>query len=138
MSEALTHSRRCTAHSARTGQPCQKWAIKGATVCRTHGGAAPQVKAKAEQRLRQMVDPMLDKLHALAMQTDNLKVAADCVRDALDRAGIGEVVQAKVRSSHHATQAHGAKVNVTIGFLTPLPMEPHTIDAAPLPSDDQP
>ncbi|MCK9628495.1 MAG: hypothetical protein M0R37_07885 [Bacteroidales bacterium] len=44
-------SQRCTAHSSRTGAPCKHYAIKGGTVCRTHGGAAPQVKAKAEERI---------------------------------------------------------------------------------------
>jgi hypothetical protein len=78
---SLTHSRKCTAHSSRTGKPCQQYAIKGATVCKTHGGAAPQVKRKAEERLRQMVDPMISRLNELAMQTDNPKVAADCVRE---------------------------------------------------------
>jgi hypothetical protein len=35
----------------RAGQPCGKWALKGSTVCRTHGGGAPQVQAAAKQRL---------------------------------------------------------------------------------------
>lgn len=42
---------RCTAHSSRTGKPCQKWPIAGGTVCRSHGGAAPQVQEKAKKRL---------------------------------------------------------------------------------------
>lgn len=41
---------RCTGHSSQTGEPCKKWPINGGTVCRTHGGAAPQVKAKAAER----------------------------------------------------------------------------------------
>lgn len=129
----LTTSAKCTAHSARTGLPCQKYAIKGATVCRTHGGAAPQVKAKAEQRLREMVSPMLDKLYTLAMQTDNLKVASECVRDALDRAGVGAVVEAKVRQSHK--QEHtGSGITVNIGFLSDgRPMDRPTLEAAVLP-----
>lgn len=120
----MTTERRCTAHSARTGLPCKAYAIKGATVCRTHGGSAPQVKAKAEERLRHMVDPMLSKLHTLAMQTDNLKVASECVRDALDRAGIGAVVQAKVRQSQRELTNSGITVN--IGFLGPAPMNHQT------------
>jgi hypothetical protein len=52
----------CTAHSARTGLPCQKHAIAGASVCRTHGGAAPQVKRKARERLAILVDPAIDEL----------------------------------------------------------------------------
>ena len=43
--------RRCTARSGRTGERCKKAAIKGATVCGTHGGKAPQVKAAAKRRI---------------------------------------------------------------------------------------
>ncbi len=32
------------------GEPCQAWPIKGADVCRVHGGRAPQVKAAAKRR----------------------------------------------------------------------------------------
>jgi hypothetical protein len=42
---------KCRAHSSRTGKPCRKEAILGTTVCRFHGGAAPQVQAKARERL---------------------------------------------------------------------------------------
>ena len=41
---------RCTAHSKTTGDQCGQRAILGGTVCHYHGGAAPQVKAKAAQR----------------------------------------------------------------------------------------
>ena len=42
--------RRCSAHR-KSGQPCRNWAIRGGYVCRMHGGAAPQVRAKAAARL---------------------------------------------------------------------------------------
>ena len=47
----MVTDRRCTAKSKRTGKPCTRWAIKGGTVCIMHGGKAPQVKAKAAERL---------------------------------------------------------------------------------------
>lgn len=34
------------------GQPCGNYPVPGVTVCRYHGGAAPQVKAKAERERR--------------------------------------------------------------------------------------
>lgn len=40
----------CTAHSKRTGKPCTQPAIRGGSVCRMHGGSAPQVKAAATWR----------------------------------------------------------------------------------------
>lgn len=42
---------RCTANSKQTGEHCQKYAVDGATVCRYHGGNAPQVRNKASQRV---------------------------------------------------------------------------------------
>ena len=38
---------RCKATSNK-GEQCKRYAIKGGTVCRSHGGAAPQVKARAD------------------------------------------------------------------------------------------
>lgn len=42
---------RCTATN-RQGNRCGKSPIIGGTVCRMHGGAAPQVIAKAKERLQ--------------------------------------------------------------------------------------
>ncbi len=41
---------RCSA-TRRDGTPCQAPAVKGATVCRMHGGSAPQVRAAARRRV---------------------------------------------------------------------------------------
>ena len=38
-------SQRCSGHSTRDGRPCGRWANRGGTVCTSHGGAAPQVRA---------------------------------------------------------------------------------------------
>ena len=41
---------KCTARRT-DGEPCKAWAIDGGTVCVAHGGAAPQVKARAAARV---------------------------------------------------------------------------------------
>ena len=47
---AQTTLRRCQAHAKSTGGRCRKPVRAGATVCYWHGGAAPQVKVKADER----------------------------------------------------------------------------------------
>jgi hypothetical protein len=41
----------CTAIAKSSSQRCRKHAIAGGTVCRTHGGAAGQVRRAARERL---------------------------------------------------------------------------------------
>lgn len=53
-------ARQCKAKSKSTGKRCQRAPINGAAVCRVHGGAAPQVKAKAEERIAEYVRKMVD------------------------------------------------------------------------------
>lgn len=80
---------RCRA-KRRNGEHCKRWAIKGATVCATHGGSAPQVRKAARQRLAEMVDPALSALADILSRTNVLD--ADKIRAAtaiLDRAGYG-------------------------------------------------
>src|SRR5258708_4034984 len=44
-------ARRCPAHSKVTRDPCRYPPAEGATVCRWHGGNAPQVRAAAQRRV---------------------------------------------------------------------------------------
>ena len=72
----------CTARSSRTGQPCRQYAIRGGRVCVAHGGLAPQVIAKAEDRMKSLVHPAIT---ALKDMVDERDFAA--VRYVLDYAG---------------------------------------------------
>jgi hypothetical protein len=69
----------CTARRTN-GQPCRNAPINGATVCRVHGGSAPQVKRKAAERLAEARDAALTKLLGMieAGQID-ARVALDAV-----------------------------------------------------------
>jgi len=75
---------RCTART-RSGQRCGSKPIRGGTVCRMHGGGAPQVKAKAMDRLRALQDPAIDRLAKLINQEQFPTVAYAASRDVLDR-----------------------------------------------------
>lgn len=48
--ELVRVNRRCKSVRSN-GAQCEKYAIKGGDVCNTHGGSAPQVKAKAAERV---------------------------------------------------------------------------------------
>lgn len=78
---------RCSARSKQTLNPCKQPAIAGGTVCRYHGGAAPQVMAKAEERLKSLIDPAITRLSQLIAQQEFPSVAIAAVKDVLDRNG---------------------------------------------------
>jgi len=88
MSTAKIEPTRCTALS-RSGSRCRRAPILGGKVCHYHGGAAPQVRLKAEERLKAMVDPALGRLEQLSKQSKSLPAAVAATRDILDRAGVG-------------------------------------------------
>lgn len=77
---------KCSAHSARTGKPCNRLAMVGGRVCWVHGGAAPQVRAAALRRIHALVDPALETL-AEAMADGPTAEGVRAARDILDRAG---------------------------------------------------
>lgn len=69
----------------RQGQRCKKSPIPGGVVCRMHGGAAPQVKEAALERLRRLQHPAIDALEWLITQRDFPSAAYSASRDVLDR-----------------------------------------------------
>ena len=78
---------RCTAHS-RNGERCKQPPVPGATVCRFHGGSAPQVRKRAALRLMELIDPAIA---TLAREMVNATDSSDRQRAAnsiLDRAGV--------------------------------------------------
>lgn len=76
MTVRLVKSQPCKAKSSRTGQPCRAWAIMGATVCRWHGGAAPQVRAAAAARVT------LAEAMALGVRRPAWEIFADALHSA--------------------------------------------------------
>lgn len=78
----------CRATSKATGKPCGRTAEPGATVCRYHGGAAPQVKRKAALRLLELVDPAIATLAREMANADRSSDRQRAANSILDRAGV--------------------------------------------------
>jgi len=78
----------CTAKAKSTQERCTRPAIKGGTVCRFHGGGAPQVKNKALQRILEAADPAAAELIRLATGSKDERTRLAAVRDLLDRASV--------------------------------------------------
>jgi hypothetical protein len=81
----LKRGNRCSAKSKRSGKPCTMPAIAGGTVCRMHGGAAPQVRQAALERLMAYQDRAIDRLFGLVEQEAYPSTAMQAVKDVLDR-----------------------------------------------------
>lgn len=82
--EPGTHGR-CTAKSTRTGQQCKRAPIRGGTVCATHGGSAPQVRAAAEKRLEELKPAAIQYLGWLVTQRDYPSAGLGAAKDIMDR-----------------------------------------------------
>jgi hypothetical protein len=91
----------CKATAKGSGERCRRAPIAGGSVCRVHGGAAPQVKAKAERELAakavtadamavlaleglEPVESPLEALAALAAESLAMKSALAARVNALD------------------------------------------------------
>ncbi len=73
----------------KDGTPCMRSPIKGAAVCRSHGGAAPQVRRKAAERIANAADIAVLQIIQLMQAPDTpsaIKLAA--AKDLLDRVDV--------------------------------------------------
>lgn len=78
----------CSARKT-SGDPCRRRPINGGTVCASHGGRAPQVKAAAQRRILAAADRAAAAVVTLMEDRATphaVKLAA--ARDLLDRAGL--------------------------------------------------
>lgn len=66
---------RCVGHK-RDGERCKNASIKGGTVCRYHGGAAPQVQRSARERFNDLIDPMINIARDIAKEAAEGKLSA--------------------------------------------------------------
>ena len=109
---------KCSART-RTGNPCSRSPIKGGTVCASHGGRAPQVKRKAQERLLKEVPAMLRRLAELASdETVPPAVRLAAIRDWLDRAGITSKIDVEITLGGWQDLIHGITSEVPDSVLS--------------------
>jgi hypothetical protein len=116
--------KKCVATSKHNGNPCKNPPIEGGTVCRMHGGGAPQVKAAAARRLgeasadkefqqkyfirrREVTNP-LDALQEIAGDTLAIK---DVIQ-----ARVAELTSIRYQSAEGSEQIRG-ELQVYMGLL---------------------
>jgi hypothetical protein len=82
------HLIRCNGHMVNGGR-CKREAEPGSVVCRLHGGAAPQVRKRAAERLIMSADHVSQKLLEWLDDPEvPYRVRAEIAQDLLDRAGL--------------------------------------------------
>lgn len=116
LAETLRKPTDCRGHSSRTGLPCTNPAMQGISTCRMHGASTKAARHAVSVRLAEEMPRLLDSQLLRALSTDDHAVGFKAAQDLMDRAGIGALVQAKVRASKKQDQG-GPSVTVNIGFL---------------------
>ena len=81
---------RCVGTYKYNGEQCRRVADDGSVVCDQHGGAAPQVRRRAAERIAVTADEAAQKLAAwMDDAAVPFQVRAKIAQDLLDRAGLG-------------------------------------------------
>jgi hypothetical protein len=106
----IRDDRRCTAITRRTGQRCGSPAIKGGSVCVSHGGRLATTRAAADKRLEALQHPAIAALDG-ALQADSVHVTRDgdvittgpdhavrirAATSVLDRSGMGPTTKQEI------------------------------------------
>ncbi len=93
----VSAKRRCRAKLSDGSRQCRNAPIRGGTVCRYHGGAAPQVQASARERLEALVDPAITGLQT-ALDSEDLGAVLKAARLVLDRAGFPPATKLEIET----------------------------------------
>jgi hypothetical protein len=90
------HVVRCNGHMVNGGR-CKREAEPGSVVCRLHGGAAPQVRKRAAERLIMSADHVSQKLLEWLDDPEvPYRVRAEIAQDLLDRACLASTQAIKI------------------------------------------
>lgn len=102
---------RCTTIK-KDGKQCNRWSIRGITVCAMHGGKRPNMQKKAESvveaarmRLLGLSDQAVDVLEDLIQVGTNEAIRLKAAQDILDRNGIKGTIDVNVEVEHKTDPA---------------------------------
>jgi hypothetical protein len=110
----------CTAHR-QDGQPCRAAAIRGARVCKVHGGMAGHVREAARLRLERLVEPSIGTLREIMLRGESHTVRLKAAESILDRAGI--VAEQKIELDNQVT--------ITVSYED-VELAKHIVDVTPM------
>lgn len=129
---------KCGAHK-KNGDPCKRPPMNGATVCRSHGGAAPQVVAAARRRLMgasNNVAVLLLKIAEDEKTPPAVRLAA--IKDVLDRAGVTVKQEVEVTLQPWQQLIEGIVADVGDQYVRPTgPRDGEVLDAEVVADDDE-
>lgn len=121
--------RQCAAMSKQSGERCKRAPIRGGSVCKIHGGGAPQVQKSARARLAEEVMPSISRL---ATERDNDEATpSERIRAAtaiLDRSGYGPSVGIQLDDARSSLAAK-LRALKEAGAIGPAAGESDIIDA---------
>ena len=105
---------RCKAKN-QMGKQCKRLAVKGAVVCRHHGAAAPQTKAKAAERILMAADDAASKLvQWMSDPKVPIQERRKIAESLLDRSGLAGAKVAEVGVTHKFEQTFAASTSIVI------------------------
>jgi hypothetical protein len=111
----LPEGTRCIANRT-DGEPCRAHAIRGGSTCLAHGGSAPQVRKKAQERIVFAADKAAKQLIEF-MQSSKVPygVRLAACRDLLDRAGLNVGTDIRVELRKFEESIDGIYVDIVDG-----------------------
>jgi hypothetical protein len=100
---------RCT-HTKRDGNRCNRWSVRGITVCIVHGGKSPTMQKQAATiveaarlKILGLADEAVDVLDDLIKPGTNDAIRLKAAQDILDRAGIKGTIDVNVEVTDKTT-----------------------------------
>lgn len=97
---------RCKA-KRRDGKPCGQWPVKGAEVCRMHGGSSPQAKAAAARRLEEEKARKIAERVTGVIEVDPGQALIDLVHGAAGEVAYWRAEVDRIQEEHPAQMTMG-------------------------------